>query len=123
MATAAGLKNSADHDATKVSKVQLELIAICGLGMRLPGLIHDAAAFWDVLLHGKDMTAPVPGDRYNAKGFENTMGKKGIIKSTNGYFLDEDLSCFDASSFSMTKKSWGTWIRNNVSSLRSHEIA
>lgn len=44
--------------------------------MRLPGGIHDAAAFWDVLLHGKNMTGPVPGDRYNAKSSDNTMGKK-----------------------------------------------
>ena len=79
------------------------LIAICGMAMRLPGGIHDAQAFWDLLYNGKDMRTLIPADRYNAKAFSNTLGKKGAIKTQYGYFLSDDLSSFDASFFSMTK--------------------
>ena len=78
-------------------------IAICGLSMRLPGGIHDAESFWDVLYHGKDMRELIPEDRYNAKGFNDALGKKGAIKTQYGYFLKDDLACLDTSFFTMTK--------------------
>jgi acyl transferase domain-containing protein len=80
-----------------------EPIAICGMAMRLPGGIHDAEGFWDALYNGKDLRCPIPSDRYNAKAFSNALGKKGAIKTQYGYFLKDDLSCLDASFFSMTK--------------------
>ncbi|OCL02964.1 putative polyketide synthase [Glonium stellatum] len=80
-----------------------EPIAICGLSMRLPGGIRDAETFWDVLSNGKDMRGPIPPNRYNAKGFDNSLGNKGAIKTQYGYFLDEDLSHLDTSFFSMSK--------------------
>ena len=78
-------------------------IAICGMAMRLPGGIRDAEGFWDVLYNGEDKRCPIPSDRYNAKAFSNALGKKGAIKTQYGYFLDDDLSCLNASFFSMTK--------------------
>lgn len=80
-----------------------ELIAICGMAMRLPGGIHDEEAFWDVLVNGKDLMIPIPSDRWNADGFGPKLGKRGAIKTLYGYFLTDDLSCLDASFFTMTK--------------------
>ena len=88
---------------SKTSKDPPELIAICGLAMRLPGGIRTSDDFWDVLFHGKDMRGPIPSDRYNAKGFNDALGNKGAIKTNYGYFLKEDLSCLDTSFFTMTK--------------------
>jgi hypothetical protein len=56
-----------------------------------------------VLYNGKDMQSPIPSDRYNAPAFSDALGKKGAIKTQKGYFLTNDLSCLDASFFSMTK--------------------
>ena len=84
-------------------KVSPEPIAVCGLAMRLPGGIRNAESFWDVLYHGKDMRGPIPADRYNAQGFDDTMGKKGAIKTKYGYFLNDDLSCLDTSFFTMVE--------------------
>ena len=78
-------------------------IAICGMAMRLPGGIRDATGFWDVLYNGKDMRGPIPADRYNAKGFDGSMGKSGAIETQHGYFLTNDLSCLDTSFFTLTK--------------------
>lgn len=78
-------------------------IAICGLALRLPGRIDSAEAFWDVLVNGKDTRAPIPASRYNPKGFDDSLGHKGAIKTQYGYFINEDISTLDTSFFSMTQ--------------------
>jgi acyl transferase domain-containing protein len=80
-----------------------EPVAICGIALRLPGGIRDTDTFWDLLVNGKDARTEVPIDRYNAKGFNDKLGKKGAIKSQWGYFLSEDLTSLDTSFFSFTK--------------------
>ncbi|KAI1760054.1 hypothetical protein GGR53DRAFT_106147 [Hypoxylon sp. FL1150] len=79
-------------------------IAICGLGLRLSGGIRDADGFWDLLVNGRDARAPVPGDRYDPRGFDDSLGGKGCIETKFGYYLEGDLSRFDPSLFSMTQK-------------------
>ena len=79
-------------------------IAICGIGMRLPGGIHSGDEFWDVLANGRDVRRRIPEDRYNVEGFDDSLGEKESIQTKHGYFLDHDLSRFDPSFFSMTKK-------------------
>ncbi|MCJ1456231.1 hypothetical protein MMC28_006591 [Mycoblastus sanguinarius] len=95
--------NSKVSDGAYGSNFGPSPIAICGLALRLPGGIHDADSFWDVLVNGKDMRGPIPADRYNPRGFDDTLGNKGAIKTQHGYFIDEDLSNLDASFFSMTQ--------------------
>lgn len=46
---------------------------------------------------------PIPASRYNISGFDGSLDGRDPIKTTHGYFLDEDLSSLDASFFSMTK--------------------
>jgi len=87
----------------KVPQTYPTPIAICGLAMRLPGGIRDADSFWSLLRDGKDARGPVPSDRYNVNGFNDSLGQKGAIKTPHGYFLDEELACLDTSFFSMTK--------------------
>ena len=81
----------------------LDPIAICGLGIRLPGGIRNAEDFWDLLINGKDAQGPIRSDRYKLDSFSHALGKKGAIKTEKGYFLDDDLMSLDASFFSMSK--------------------
>ncbi|GKT61260.1 polyketide synthase [Colletotrichum tofieldiae] len=83
----------------------IEPVAICGMGMRLPGGVNDANAFWDMLLNKRDGRCAVPKDRYNVKAWY-APGKKRHVPSEYGYFLDSniDLKNVDASFWSMTKK-------------------
>lgn len=79
-------------------------IAICGIGLRLPGGIRSGDDFWDVLIHGKDTRGPIPASRFNIDGFHDELGSPGAIKTKHGYFLEEDLATsFDASFFSMPR--------------------
>lgn len=79
-------------------------IAICGLAVRLPGGIRDATDFWNLLVSGTDARAPVPYDRYRAEGFGSELGDKESVPSTQGYFIDEDLSALDTSFFTLSKQ-------------------
>ncbi|KAL7621887.1 hypothetical protein AAE478_007387 [Parahypoxylon ruwenzoriense] len=78
-------------------------IAICGLGVRLSGGIQSADDFWDLLVNGRDARGPVPSSRYNVQGFDDSLGGKGCIETKFGYYLEDDLSRFDPSLFSMAQ--------------------
>ncbi|KAF6802944.1 polyketide synthase, partial [Colletotrichum musicola] len=83
----------------------IEPVAICGMGMRLPGGITDPDAFWDMLVNKRDGRCRVPKDRYNVEAWYSP-DKKRHVPSEYGYFLDSsiDLKNVDASFWSMTKK-------------------
>ncbi|OGM50547.1 hypothetical protein ABOM_000924 [Aspergillus bombycis] len=82
----------------------VEPMAICGMAMRLPGGIHDAEGFWDLLYNKRSGRCRVPKDRYNVENWYGP-GKIGHVASEYGYFLDDvDLRNADASFWSMTKQ-------------------
>ena len=81
----------------------IDPIAICGLGIRLPGGIRNPEDFWDLLVNGKDVQGPIRSDRYKFDSFDNVLGNKGAIETKRGYFLDDDLTSIDTSFFSMSK--------------------
>ena len=64
----------------------VEPIAICGMGMRLPGGVRDLLGFWDLLYKKRSGQCPVPKDRYNIEAWYGP-GKIGHVVSKNGYFL------------------------------------
>ncbi|CAI6338614.1 unnamed protein product [Periconia digitata] len=78
-------------------------IAICGMGMRLPGGVHTDSDLYELLIQMKDARSEVPKSRYNIDAYHNAYGKLGTVASRYGYFLDDvDLSKFDTTMFSMT---------------------
>lgn len=79
-----------------------EPIAIVGMGMRLPGNVHTASEFWDMLVSGKSGHGPVPKSLYNANAFFHPS-----TAPMTGYFLQEDPACFDAGFFSVSAKEAG----------------
>jgi acyl transferase domain-containing protein len=82
----------------------VEPVAIVGMAMRLPGGIHDAEGFWDLLINKRDGQCRVPSDRYNVDAFYGP-GKPGHVGTQYGYFLEDlDLAHIDASFWSMTKQ-------------------
>ncbi|KAL9628748.1 MAG: hypothetical protein Q9164_007157 [Protoblastenia rupestris] len=77
-------------------------IAICGIGLRLPGGIRKDSDLLDLLLNKRDARRVVPADRYNIESYYDPRGKPGSILTKHGYFIDVDLSQFDASMFHMS---------------------
>lgn len=95
--------NTSERTGVNDSPPLVEPIAICGMGMRLPGGITDSESFWDLLYNKRDGRCKVPKDRYNADTWCGP-GKIGHIGCKYGYFLDDiDLRNADASFWSATK--------------------
>lgn len=76
-------------------------IAICGMGMRYPGGIHDPEALYNFLLNKNDARAPLGQKRYNIAGYHSPHSKPGTVPTDHGYLLSSDLAKFDASMFPM----------------------
>ena len=91
-------------DSNITSDHVVEPVAIVGMGMRLPGGIHNAEDFWDLLINKRNGQCRVPKDRYNIDSWYGP-GKSGHVGTQHGYFLEDlDLSHIDASFWSMTKR-------------------
>lgn len=98
-----GLNGAQSNAPPPTADPQFEPIAICGMGMRLPGGITDAEGFWDLLYHKRSGRCKVPSDRYNVDTWYGP-GKIGHVACKHGYFLNNiDLSNMDTSFWSMTK--------------------
>lgn len=80
-----------------------EPIAICGLGLRLPGGIQNGEDFWDLLINGKDARSEIPASRFAIDGFDASLSGQGAIPTRHGYFLNDDLARLDTSFFSLSK--------------------
>lgn len=65
---------------------QREPIAIIGCGIRLPGGIHNADAFWDLLTDRRDGRCIVPADRYNVSAYHTGQqpAKPGCVATDHG---------------------------------------
>jgi acyl transferase domain-containing protein len=86
------------------SSPHVEPIAVCGMGLRLPGGVTDAQGFWDMLINKRNGRCKVPKDRYNVDSWYDP-DKNGHVPSRYGYFLNNlDLRNADTSFWSMTKK-------------------
>ncbi|OIW31083.1 putative polyketide synthase [Coniochaeta ligniaria NRRL 30616] len=90
--------------AEKPLKDQLEPIAVCGMGCRLPGDVASPSAFWDMLISkGTGNTPKVPADRFNIDAYiHKNNDRPGSFGVLGGYFINEDLGNFDPAFFNIT---------------------
>lgn len=95
--------NGATPAGRQTGAVPPEPIAICGIGLRLPGGIRDGDDFWKLLIDGRDARSEIPASRFNIDGFDASLAGQGAIHTRHGYFLEDDLSRLDTSFFSMSK--------------------
>jgi acyl transferase domain-containing protein len=78
-------------------------IAIVGLSCRLPGGANDPDKLWTMLSEGRSAWSRVPEDRFNAESFYHPdPDVNGSINTQGGYFLDQDVSKFDAGFFGIS---------------------
>ncbi|KXH46496.1 polyketide synthase [Colletotrichum nymphaeae SA-01] len=83
-----------------------EPIAICGIGLRLPGGINTPTLLYNFLINRKDMRSKPDRPRYNSQNHHFTAsGISGPLPTEEGYWLShDDVSKFDPSLFSMNHK-------------------
>ncbi|ROT42957.1 hypothetical protein SODALDRAFT_288666 [Sodiomyces alkalinus F11] len=80
-------------------------IAICGMGLRLPGGVSTPQEFWEFLVNKGDGRVRVPESRYNVSAYHETTKRPSTVATEYGYFLGEDvkLGAMDTSRFSMSR--------------------
>ncbi|KAK6196627.1 hypothetical protein LQW54_011367 [Pestalotiopsis sp. IQ-011] len=80
-------------------------IAICGIGLRLPGGLAAPEQLWEFLIDKGNARCRVPESRYNVSAYYSASGKAGTVATEYGYFLHEsvDLGALDTSFFTMAR--------------------
>ena len=79
-------------------------IAIVGLAFRLPGKANNLDSLDKLLKRGRSGYIPVPRDRWNRDAFYSPQqNQKGSMSSRHGYYLQEDISKFDARFFQVSR--------------------
>lgn len=77
-------------------------IAIIGMACRLPGGADSPESLWSLLAEGRDGRREVPKDRWDWKSFYNkNPDTRDATNFSHAYFLDEDVSAFDARFFNI----------------------
>ncbi|KAJ0332025.1 hypothetical protein COL922a_011545 [Colletotrichum nupharicola] len=81
-------------------------IAICGIGLRLPGGINTPKSLYNFLISRKDARSKPDQPRYASENHHFTAtGKSGSLPTEEGYWLShDDVTKFDPSLFSMNPK-------------------
>jgi acyl transferase domain-containing protein/NADPH:quinone reductase-like Zn-dependent oxidoreductase/NAD(P)-dependent dehydrogenase (short-subunit alcohol dehydrogenase family) len=95
-----------DAEARLAAKqyAERELIAIVGMGCRVPGGGDDPASFWRLMHEGTDAIAPVPADRWDHDAFyDPDPAAPGRIATRSGGFL-RTIDSFDASLFGIAPR-------------------
>ncbi|TDZ54076.1 Highly reducing polyketide synthase FUM1 [Colletotrichum trifolii] len=81
-------------------------VAICGIGLRLPGSINTPTSLYNFLVSRKDARSKPDVPRYESRHHYFTgTGKSGSLPTEEGYWLsNDDVTKFDPSMFSMSPK-------------------
>ncbi|KAF3924448.1 hypothetical protein AA313_de0209522 [Arthrobotrys entomopaga] len=77
-------------------------LAIVGFSFKFPAGIEDSDSFWETILNGEVSLRDIPEGRFNLQNFRNTSTRSSGNKDTKGYFIQDDISAFDAPFFSIT---------------------
>jgi len=82
----------------------MEPIAIVGMSCRLPGHVSTLDGFWTLMSRARSGWCEIPKDRISKEGYWHpNPEKKGCFNSLGGYFLQHDISEFDATFFNITQ--------------------
>nr|ALQ32765.1 putative polyketide synthase [Fusarium aywerte] len=78
-------------------------IAIIGVGCRLPGGANNLDKLWELLSESRNGQTEIPRDRWNADAwFDAYPDAKQSMVTKHGYFLQDDISQFDAKFFGIS---------------------
>lgn len=80
-------------------------IAIVGMSVRLPGDVSTLDEFWTLLSRARSGWCNIPEDRFSMDAYHHpSPQKRGCFNPVGGYFMNRDLSKFDAPFFNITEQ-------------------
>ncbi|KAL3481512.1 fatty acid synthase S-acetyltransferase [Aspergillus californicus] len=87
----------------RVDSLKATPIAIIGLSCRLPGSLSSPEEFWRFCCRARSAWSEIPPNRFSAAAYYHPDSERqGSTNVKGGYFLQDDLACFDARFFEMT---------------------
>ncbi|KAF4471000.1 polyketide synthase [Fusarium albosuccineum] len=90
---------------TTQGEPRLAPVAIVGMSCRLSGNVSNPEDFWTLLSRCRSGWREMPEDRFATGAFHHpNPQKKGCFNARGGYFMNQDLSRFDAPFFNITKQ-------------------
>ena len=79
-------------------------VAIVGMSCRLPGRVSSLDEFWTLLSRARSGWSEIPKSRFNVDAYRHpSPQKRGCFNQVGGYFMQHDLSNFDAPFFNITE--------------------
>ncbi len=87
-----------------VEEVLAEPLAIVGMACRFPGGSDSLDAYWDLISAGRNVTRPVPRDRWDWRRFHDRSDGAGKSIAWAGHFLDRAIDRFDAGFFGISPR-------------------
>ncbi|KFZ25350.1 hypothetical protein V502_00172 [Pseudogymnoascus sp. VKM F-4520 (FW-2644)] len=83
----------------------IEPIAIIGISCRFPGNVSSPGEFWDMLVNKRSGHCEVPSNRFDGDAWQHPdHDRRGALQQKSAFYLDGDISLFDAPFFSLTAK-------------------
>jgi acyl transferase domain-containing protein len=80
-------------------------VAIVGMSCRLSGDVSTLDDFWTLLSRSRSGWREMPEDRFSKDVFHHpNPQKKGCFNAKGGYFMNHDMSRFDAPFFNISKQ-------------------
>ncbi|KAM3498690.1 hypothetical protein MY10362_008002, partial [Beauveria mimosiformis] len=105
LATTLNVEDAALGGASNATPASDVPIAICGMGMKLPGGITNDSELFDFLMKKQHARSEVPQDRFNADAYYRDIPRSGTLATKYGYFLQNvNLKNLDISMFTMTEE-------------------
>lgn len=96
-------ENGSQPDGVNGVNETREPIAIIGYACRLSGQVSSPGDLWELCTRGRSGWCPIPKDRFDSGAYHHpNPSKSGTLNPAGGYFLDEDVSRFDAPFFNVT---------------------
>ncbi|KAK6505459.1 hypothetical protein TWF481_007360 [Arthrobotrys musiformis] len=95
--------------ARKADTTASEPLAIIGFAFKFPSGVEDSEALWKVMVNGEDCLADIPDNRFNLEAFRDIGSGSDDTASSKpqGYFINNNLTAFDAPFFSITAEEAG----------------
>ncbi|RMZ80449.1 hypothetical protein DV737_g3022, partial [Chaetothyriales sp. CBS 132003] len=83
----------------------IEPIAIVGMSCRFPSEAKSVPGLWEMMTKARKGHSKIPADRFNADTwYHPSHDRRGAVNVKHGFFLEDDISLFDAPFFSITAK-------------------
>ncbi|KAG6160158.1 Type I Iterative PKS [Claviceps purpurea] len=80
-------------------------IAIVGMSCRLSGDVSTPEDLWTMISRSRDGWGPIPESRFSTDAYYHpNPQKKGCYNTKSGYYMNQDLSQFDAPFFNITEQ-------------------